>query len=95
VCAERNWHFKRSRHDHTCDRNHHFDHWYSAAAFSEGHGKQACEKARVPDWPFHDLRRTAVRIMIRAASGKDCNADFHKTTSMLWRYSIMDARDIK
>jgi integrase len=59
--------------------------------------KQACEQAGVPKLLFYDLRRTAVRNLIRAGVPEKIAMQIsgHKTVSMLWRYNITDARDIK
>ncbi|MFL6446346.1 MAG: tyrosine-type recombinase/integrase [Bryobacteraceae bacterium] len=59
--------------------------------------KDACEKAGVPDLLFHDLRRTAVRNMIRAGVPEEIAVliSGHKTASMLWRYNMTAATGIK
>ncbi len=59
--------------------------------------ENACTAAGLPGLLFHDLRRTAVRNMIRAhVPEKTAMAiSGHRTASMLWRYNILDARDIQ
>jgi integrase len=62
-----------------------------------GSWRSACTKADVPGLLFHDLRRTAVRNMIRAGVPEKTAMQIsgHKTAAMLWRYNILDTRDIK
>ena len=45
---------------------------------------------------FHDLRRSAVRNMIRAGVSDKVAMQIsgHRTPAMLWRYDITDTRDV-
>lgn len=71
----------------------------------KGHGitevktawKKARERAGVPELLIHDLRRTAVRNMIRAGISEKRAMEIsgHKTNSMFKRYDITDERDIQ
>ena len=55
-----------------------------------------CKAADLPELLFHDLRRTAVRNMIRAGVPAKVAMEIsgHRTPAMLWRYDITDARDV-
>ena len=71
----------------------------------KGHGitevktawQKARERAGVPALLIHDLRRTAVRNMIRAGVSEKRAMEIsgHKTNSMFKRYDITDERDIQ
>jgi integrase len=71
----------------------------------KGHGitevkaawKKARERAGIPDLLIHDLRRTAVRNMIRAGISEKRAMEIsgHKTNNIFKRYDITDERDIQ
>jgi integrase len=61
----------------------------------DGAGQTACVEAGVPERLFHDLRRTAVRDMIRAGVSKHTakQTSGHRSDAIFDRYDIVDARD--
>jgi integrase len=71
----------------------------------KGHGstevktawKRARERADMPELLVHDLRRTAVRNMIRAgiSEKRAMLISGHKTSNIFKRYDITDERDIQ
>jgi integrase len=59
--------------------------------------KVACRKAGVPHMVFHDLRRTAVRNLIRAGVPQKTAMEItgHRTIGVFQRYDIVDEEDLR
>jgi integrase len=69
----------------------------SPARDFRGTWSKVCKAAGVPNLPFHDLRRTAVRALRRAgvAEGVIMEIGGWKTRSIFERYAIFAQSDIK
>ena len=85
------------RHDRP-EKDKHLFVWEDGSPIKDFRGfwEKACVSVDLPDLLFHDLRRSAVRNMIRAGVSDKVAMQIsgHRTPAMLWRYDITDTRDL-